>query len=131
MAKSNLKKSTSDSAFSVKGANEEIKALVDWSKCYIGNIEDDLIDIVLNWININRIFFKNERENTLNQITTFLMEYVGDSKVKIQFGDKLKDYLESAIRNLKKSDPRYDDRFCSYKNSLTFTELYIEELNKY
>ena len=112
-------------------SNGEIKALVDWSKCYIGNIEDDLIDIVLNWININRIFFKNERENTLDQIKYFLMEYVGDSKVKIQFGDKLKDYLESAIRILKKSDPRYDDRFCSYKNSLTFTELYIEELNKF
>ena len=109
--------------------DDEIKAIVDWSKCSIGRPEDDLIYIIVNWISLSNLYYSTERENRLEVVKYFMNEYGASKEIKENFGNKIADYVNACISKLEKSDKHYKDLFYKCKETLIFVELYLDELN--
>lgn len=109
--------------------NSEIKAIVDWKDCSVGEEIDDLIYIIVNWIGLDDKEYLSPREKKLELIKYFIDEYEANDTIKKNLGNKIMNYLDTAISKLDKTDRLYVDKFYKYKESLIFVELYLDELN--
>lgn len=109
--------------------NSEIKAIVDWKDCSIGEETDDLICVIVNWIGLDDKNYLSPREKKLELIEYFINEYGADDSIKNNFGNKIIDFLNSTIAKLDKTERLYVDKFYKYKESLIFVELYLDDLN--
>lgn len=109
--------------------NSEIKAIVDWKNCSVGEEIDDLIYIIVNWIGLDDKAYLSPREKKLELIKYFIDEYEANDNIKKNFGNKIIEFLNTAISKLDKTERLYVDKFYKYKESLIFVELYLDELN--
>lgn len=105
----------------------KLTGVIDWESCSIGNIEDELIDLIFEWTDISSYIRRNER--VFETIKNILKTYEADDKTLNDFSDKMKDRIQNRICNLSKDIPNYEYMYETLHHALTFVELYKEKLD--
>lgn len=107
----------------------KLKAIINWKNCSVGEITDDLIYVIVNWIDLDNRFFYEQDDKKLDIIKTFIQEYGSEVNVKKDLGQKIMSYLNAALNKLDKNDKNFKAKFYKCKESLIFVELYFDQLN--
>ena len=105
----------------------KLTGVIDWESCSIGNIEDELIDLIFEWTDISSYIRRNER--VFETIKNILETYEADDKMLTDFSDKMKNRIQNRICNLSKDIPNYEYMYETLHHALTFVELYKDRLD--
>ena len=105
----------------------KLAGIIDWESCSIGNIEDELIDLIFEWSNISSYIRRNDR--VFETIKNILETYEADDKMLTDFSDKMKNRIQNRICNLSKDIPNYEYMYETLHHALTFVELYKDKLD--
>jgi aminoglycoside phosphotransferase (APT) family kinase protein len=105
----------------------KLAGIIDWESCSIGNIEDELIDLIFEWTDISSYIRRNER--VFETIKNILETYEADDKILADFSDKMKNRINKRIYNLSKDIPNYEYMYETLHHALTFVELYKDRLD--
>ena len=105
----------------------KLTGAIDWESCYIGNVEDELIDLIFEWTDISSYIRRNEQ--VYETIKNILETYRADDEILKDFADKMKIRINNRIENLSKDIPNYEYMYETLHHALTFVALYREKLN--
>lgn len=105
----------------------KLTGVIDWELCYIGNVEDELIDLILEWTDISSYIRRNER--VFETIKNVLEVYEADDEILKGFADKMKNRINTRIENLTKDISNYEYMYETLHHALTFVELYKDRLD--
>lgn len=105
----------------------KLVGVIDWESCYIGNVEDELIDLIFEWTDISSYIRSNEQ--VYETIKNILEIYQADDELIASFSDKMKNRINNRIKNLSKDIPNYEYMYETLHHALTFVELYKEKLD--
>ena len=106
---------------------ENVKAVINWDNCYIGNPYEDLVEIIFEWTDISSYIRRNDR--VLRSIQKILKIYRGDETSESDFAQIMKDCLEKKLERIDKSANNYSGWYETIKHAETFVDLYESELN--
>ncbi len=106
---------------------ENVKAVINWDNCYIGNPYEDLVEIIFEWTDISSYIRRNDR--VLRSIREILKIYRGDETSESDFAQIMKDCLEKKLERIDKSANNYSWWYETIKHAETFVDLYESELN--
>lgn len=108
---------------------ENVKAVINWDNCYIGNPYEDLVEIIFEWTDISSYIRRNDR--VLRSIRKILKIYCGDETSESDFAQIMKDYLEKKLERIDKSANNYSWWYETIKHAETFVDLYEDKLNNF
>lgn len=106
---------------------ENVKAVINWDNCYIGNPYEDLVEIIFEWTDISSYIRRNDR--VLRSIREILKIYRGDEACESGFAQIMKDCMEKKLERIDKSANNYSGWYETIKHAETFVDLYESELN--
>ena len=106
---------------------ENVKAVINWDNCYIGNPYEDLVEIIFEWTDISSYIRRNDR--VLRSIREILKIYRGDETCESGFAQIMKDCMEKKLERIDKSANNYSWWYETIKHAETFVDLYESELN--
>lgn len=106
---------------------ENVKAVINWDNCYIGNPYEDLVEIIFEWTDISSYIRRNDR--VLRSIREILKIYRGDETSESDFAQIMKDCLEKKLERIDKSANNYSWWYETIKHAETFVDLYEDGLN--
>ena len=108
---------------------ENVKAVINWDNCYIGNPYEDLVEIIFEWTDISSYIRRNDC--VLRSIQKILKIYRGDETSESDFAQIMKDCLEKKLERIDKSAKNYSWWYETIKHAETFVDLYEDELNNF
>ena len=108
---------------------ENVKAVINWDNCYIGNPYEDLVEIIFEWTDISSYIRRNDR--VLRSIREILKNYRGDETSESDLAQIMKDCLEKKLERIDKSANNYSWWYETIKHAETFVDLYEDELNNF
>ena len=106
---------------------ENVKAVINWDNCYIGNPYEDLVEIIFEWTDISSYIRRNDR--VLRSIREILKIYRGDEACESGFAQIMKGCMEKKLERIDKSANNYSGWYETIKHAETFVDLYESELN--
>lgn len=106
---------------------EDVKAVINWDNCYVGNPYEDLIEIIFEWTDISSYIRRNE--DVLRLIKEIMQVYHQDKKPKCKLATLMKDCLNKKLARIDKTANNYSWWYETIKHSETFIDLYEDELN--
>lgn len=106
---------------------ENVKAVINWDNCYIGNPYEDLVEIIFEWTDISSYIRRNDR--VLRSIREILKIYRGDEACESGFAQIMKGCMEKKLERIDKSANNYSGWYETIKHAETFVDLYENELN--
>ena len=106
---------------------ENVKAVINWDNCYIGNPYEDLVEIIFEWTDISSYIRRNDR--VLRSIREILKIYRGDETSESDFAQIMKGCIEKKLERIDKSANNYSGWYETIKHAETFVDLYESELN--
>lgn len=108
---------------------ENVKAVINWDNCYIGNPYEDLVEIIFEWTDISSYIRRNDR--VLRSIREILKIYRGDEAGESGFAQIMKGCMEKKLERIDKSANNYSWWYETIKHAETFVDLYEDELNNF
>ena len=83
--------------------------------------------MIFEWTDISSYIRRNEQ--VYETIKNILEIYQADDELIDSFSDKMKNRINSRIKNLSKDIPNYEYMYETLHHALTFVELYKEKLD--
>ncbi len=108
--------------------NDEVKGIVNWQYCGVGEKHEDFVDILINWLDIGSSMRKNDV--IYNTIVKLLNEYGATEEMCNNLPSLMKEKLERRIESLDKKAWNYEYWYEYYRHAQTFLELYEERISK-
>ncbi len=108
-------------------AGEQVKAIINWDNCYIGNPYEDLVEVVFEWTDISSYIRRNEE--VLRVIKEIVNIYQKGETLSCEFAKLMKAYLDNKLAKIDKSANNYSWWYETIKHAETFVDLFEEELN--
>ena len=108
--------------------NDEIKGIVNWQYCGVGEKHEDFVDILINWLDIGSSMRKNDV--IYSTIVKLLNEYGATEEMRNNLPSLMKEELERRIHSLDKEAWNYEYWYEYYRHAQTFLELYGERIKK-
>jgi aminoglycoside phosphotransferase (APT) family kinase protein len=106
--------------------NDEVKGIVNWQYCVVGEKYEDFADILINWLDIGSSMRKNDA--IYSTIMKLLNEYGASEELRNNLPRLMKEELDCRIHNLDKDAWNYEYRYEYYRHAQTFLELYGERI---
>ena len=106
--------------------NDEIKGIVNWQYCGVGEKHEDFVDILINWLDIGSSMRKNDV--IYSTIVKLLNEYGATEEMRNNLPSLMKEELERRIHSLDKEAWNYEYWYEYYRHAQTFLELYGERI---
>lgn len=108
--------------------NDEVKGIVNWQYCGVGEKHEDFVDILINWLDIGSSMRKNDV--IYNTIVKLLNEYGETEEMCNNLPSLMKEKLERRIESLDKEAWNYEYWYEYYRHAQAFLELYGERISK-
>ena len=105
---------------------DEVKGIVNWQYCRVGEKHEDFVDIFINWLDIGSSMRKNDV--IYSTIVKLLNEYGATEETRNNLPSLMKEELERRIHSLDKEAWNYEYWYEYYRHAQTFLELYGERI---
>lgn len=106
--------------------DNRLMGIIDWEHCHIGTIYEDLIDVILEWTDIESFCRNNEK--VLAQIVNFVT-YYNSAKMPNNLGNLMKAQIQEKIAKLDKNASNYEYMYEAMRHAESFVDLYMVKLN--
>lgn len=108
--------------------DNELVGIIDWDSCYVGPDYYDFIYIFWTWCNVGS--YNRNNEEIFTKLKEMLKIYEADFMFKKDFANKIREVMESRLKNLNKNDTYYERIYQWVKWSEVWVDLYEDRIKE-
>ena len=108
--------------------DKKIVGIIDWDGCYIGLDYYDFIYVFWTWCNVGS--YARNNEDLFNNLKEMLEIYEADSLFKKDFANKIREVMESRLKNIDKTNNSYERIYQWVKWSEVWVDLYEDRIKE-
>lgn len=106
--------------------DKKLVGIIDWDSCYIGPEYYDFIYVFWIWCNVGK--YGRDNEKLFCKLKKMLEIYGADSIFKHDFANKIRQVMESRLKNIDRSDNSYERIYQWVKWSEVWVDLYEDKI---
>jgi hypothetical protein len=107
---------------------DEVKGIVDWQFCRIGEIYEDFVSILIDWLDLGSTTRSNSR--IYDTMMKLVKEFELCTEIKKILPELIMNELNQRISKLDKNSDNYEYWYEYYRYAQTFVELYAERIKE-
>lgn len=108
--------------------DKKLAGIINWDSCYIGSNYYDLIYVFWTWCNVGS--YSRNNEKIFSKLKNLLEIYEADFEFKKDFANKIRNVMESKLKNINRVDNSYEHIYQWVKWSEVWLDLYEEKIRE-